>query len=496
MRLFRSLIFILAVISTLFAEPITITVAGTGLTGIWTAYSICKDLELENKGDAVRLILLGKWDWEKELNEASNKELALFTHETSGFGPIGIQPHSGLLWNTDNEVVDLVKRGIGNKTASFYTSEDLEDEGKEFLELYVGWHGRHPDQENDPASSYQRQKALIEINRYARALWQKFADQHPPIDLHLEGAFRVYDNPLHFANALKSLEILKTFNYPAEAIHDPQALADRLPFYQETILRDQSQGIFFPDDGLIDSNQLRRFLWSYLTEKREGKPEIVIRSDGEISGFNIDSEGNCRGLFLRNGETIDSDITILATGLANRSLLSQLGFELPLWSIWGAAVRAPLVEKENAPKGGVSFHSERCITASTDGRTITVAGMSLVIPAGTTPDEEMVRNKLTQNLSAIFGNRVDHKSLRFAIAPRTGIPDDLPIIGLHVEGINHLIVLNPTSHLGNTQSIALGKIASIEVQRKIGVNRAYPSAINLFNYRLDRFREDVKRVRL
>ncbi|MES2199420.1 MAG: FAD-dependent oxidoreductase [Chlamydiota bacterium] len=479
----------------LFLDAVTVTVAGTGVTGLWSAYSICKELKEQGQGDAT-LIIIGKWDWQAELKKSCFQDVAIFSHEASGFGPIGIQPHSGLLWNTDNEVIDLVKKGIGQEKASFYTSNTLNKEGTEFLELYVGWHGRHLDRD-DPGSSYRRQGDLVAINRYCRELWGDFNSlQEGNVDLYLEGAWRIYDNPVQFAAALKSLEILENFDYGAEAVHDSKELARRIPFYQKIILETNSKGIFFKEDGFLDSNKLRHFLWAYLTEEKQGKPRVIVYQDSEVIDIIKDEKGACAGVCLADGKQIYSDVTVLAMGLDNKTILKQHEIELPLWSVWGAAVKARLVQElELPPSGGVSFHSQRCITASPDKKIMTIAGISMVLSEKEEPYPSLYQEKLTKSLIDIFDDRVDMTSLQFKVAPRTGIPDDLPVIGLDVPGIKNLIVLNPTSHLGNTQSIGLGKIAALGVLKSIGVNVTYPEALQLDRYRLDRFQGDIQKVR-
>lgn len=501
MKVLKSFLIILFACISLTAHAMTITVVGTGLTGLWTAYSICKDLEDQQLDESVDLVIIGKWNWLSALEDASKNRLSVFLHETSGFGPIGIQPHSGLLWNTDNEVVDLVKKGIGVPDAAFYTAPNLEEAGREFLELYTGWHARHPDQQNDPASSFHRQRALVAIHRYAREQWGKFyreqgfSPENNPLDFHLEGAWRIYDSPVNFANALNSLSMLEKFDYGAEAVGDSVQLAERVPFYKEAILRDGKQGIYFRDDGLINSNKLRLYLWDFLNGNKS-RTHVVTHLDAEVTELIIDADGNCRGVVLENEARLDSNVTILAMGLANRQLLKRYGVELPLWSVWGAAVQGELKNEAGPPpKGGVSFHTQRCITAAPDGKTMIVAGTSMVVNSGKAPCPCLYKGKLLKNMAAIFGDRVNMASLKYSAAPRTGIADDLPVIGFDVPGINRLLVLNPTSHLGNTQSIALGKLTSLHVLHMMGKPATYPETLDLREYRLDRFKNDIQQVR-
>lgn len=484
----------------LHADPANITVAGTGVTGLWTAYTICKDLEQAGFGEDVTVTVVGKWDWLAALKEAASQKTSVFSHESSGLGPMGIQPHSGLLWNTDNEVVDLVRKGVGRPEASFYTSSELEEEGKEFLELYVGWHSRHPDT-SDPSSSFQRQRALIAINRYARGLWGDFhRENHLGNDnrffLNLEGAWRLYDDPVHFENALKSLAILDRFHYGAEAVTDSDEIAARVPFYRKIISDDRKRGIFFHDDGIVDSNEVRKFLWAFLTEERKGKPQVKILLNREVVRLSIDPQGICRGVILDSEEEVPSDIAVLAMGLGNKKVLARHDIELPMWNIWGASVRAALKDKTGeAPRGGVSFHTQRCFTGVPGGRFIIVAGTSMVIPAKEVPSPALYEEKLRKSLQAISQGRIDETSLAFRVAPRPGIADDLPVIDLQTE-MQGLIILNPTSHLGVTQSIGLGKLASLHVLEKLGAFAETPASLYLHEYRLDRFQDDIKHIKI
>ncbi len=124
-----------------------------------------------------------------------------------------------------------------------------------------------------------------------------------------------------------------------------------------------------------------------------------------------------------------------------------------------------------------------------------VAGTSMVVPENEVPDEGLYLEKLTQSITNIFGDRIDQKSLKASVAPRTGIPDDLPIIGLNVPSIRNMIVLNPTSHLGLTQSPALGEIAASHASHLLSLGKSPSMGLNLSEYRIDRFQNDIEMLR-
>jgi glycine/D-amino acid oxidase-like deaminating enzyme len=214
-----------------------------------------------------------------------------------------------------------------------------------------------------------------------------------------------------------------------------------------------------------------------------------------VARLSIDELGICRGIILDTGEVITSDVAILAMGLGNKFALACHGFVLPMWNVWGAAVKAQLKEKtDEAPRGGVSFHTQRCFTGVPGGSSVIIAGTSMVIPAKEVPSPALYEEKLHKSLNAIFQGRIDETSLAFRVAPRPGIADDLPVIDLETE-VQGLIVLNPTSHLGNTQSIGLGKLASLHILKELGSLSEFPPSLDLHEYRLDRFQNDIEQVK-
>lgn len=169
-------------------------------------------------------------------------------------------------------------------------------------------------------------------------------------------------------------------------------------------------------------------------------------------------------------------------------------FDFPFWNVWGAAIRGELKDSTQVPpQGGVSFHAQRCITAAPDGKNMIVAGTSMVVNESEVPNESLYQAKLRKNISDIFGERIKESTMQVRLAPRTGIADDLPIIGLDVPNIRKLIVLNPTSHLGNTQAPAIGQITANHILKTFSLP-ATLDEIELHRYRLERFKKDIEKV--
>jgi len=75
-------------------------------------------------------------------------------------------------------------------------------------------------------------------------------------------------------------------------------------------------------------------------------------------------------------------------------------------------------------------------------------------------------------------------TIQYYLAPRTLVPDELPVIDFE-HTVPNLLILLPTYHLGLTQSIALAKLAAMHTLNKLGKNQAMP--LSLEPYSVDRF---------
>ena len=207
------------------SERPNVIVAGTGFTGLMTAYHLSN--QFYNR--PVKIIVLGKED---EQSEFDSKRI-VHRDETSKVGPIGCQPQSGFIWNGE-DAFKTIQNGIDNSRASIYISPDLDPDGVMAMNLYAGWHDRHPDQKYDPASTSHRQRALVKINRFARSFWPQIQKESHlsghSFPLHFEGAWRIYRTQEDLNYAKQSLKILQQMDYPAQIVENTEQLANDFPF--------------------------------------------------------------------------------------------------------------------------------------------------------------------------------------------------------------------------------------------------------------------------
>ena len=125
-------------------------------------------------------------------------------------------------------------------------------------------------------------------------------------------------------------------------VAEPSVKKKTVSVIQKIIEEGKHKGIFFSDDGLVDSNRLRKHLWTRL----HANPAVVFRTDSEICGLNVSSQNDCQGFVLKNDERLSADVTILAMGLVNKYLLASQNIDLPLWSVWGAALKGTIKDVE------------------------------------------------------------------------------------------------------------------------------------------------------
>ena len=123
-----------------------------------------------------------------------------------------------------------------------------------------------------------------------------------------------------------------------------------------------------------------------------------------------------------------------------------------------------------------------------------VAGTTMVVSENQVPSPFSLFRKVNRKYHLYFWLSNRSQYFKNKSCSSTGIPDDLPIIGLNIPGIKQLTVLNPTSHLGLTQSPALGYIAASHAFDELYKSHSR-IPLNLSEYRLHRFQADINQLR-
>jgi len=457
-----------------------VTVAGTGITGLWTAYTLSNELEKAGLGNQVTLHIVSKVDWQEMLSHAKDQEIIDFSDETSGWGPVGLQLNSGITpWNMDGSKIELFKRSIGNLDSSYYISPEMDEEGKLFIEMFAGWHDNHLE------TNSKRPIAMEAVNRLASDLWKEFKDQigseeAAKIHLTFDGIATVVPDLSALEGSIKGY-VEKQF--PFETYKDSAKLAKRLPLYAETILEKNWQGLFLSGDGSVESNELRHYLWNALLEKRGGRPKVVFHLGSGIESFLPSSTG----VRLEDGTDISSDLVVLAMGYGTKQLLQSKNVPLPLGKIWGSVLKASLQNEDSSLfTGGVSVRPLGLFALVPSGKYyISSYQHSFLLPSDTIPSPLLFKERLKEKVRTLAGNQLKEETIQFFVAPRVMTPDDLPIIDLEAT-LENVIVLLPTGHMGLTQSPALGKLATLHILKRLGQEVELP--ISLEAYRADRFK--------
>lgn len=444
-----------------------ITVCGTGFTGISTAYAISTELEKVGVGEGVTLHVVGKWDWQAAQKEASEQEITAFEHETSGWGPLGLQLYREKPWNYSDGLLDQ---------GHYFISNSLSEEEKRIVDLFNHWHINHLSSESERMNNY------LDFNAFCCERWHLFKNEHPenPFDLSLHGCwvFRTESQAKEMLEQLPGIQ----------ACLNTEVFVNILPFWSQVIKENKFVGLFFPEDGMVDSQKLRSWMWGKLLEKRGGKPAIVLHQSLAIERLLVTEEGVCQGIQFEDGSILQSDIVILATGYGTKALVDPLGIDLPLGKLWGFAMKAQLTEAaDNLFAGPIGTCTYRLFTMINGGKNITAATpFSCIVPENSVPSSTFFKEQLRGQITSLFKDRLDTSSIRFVLAPRVFTPDELPIIDLE-QTIPHLMVLLPTYHLGLTQSLGIGHLAAQHLLKSLG--KETELLLPLKPFRLDRFKK-------
>ncbi len=448
----------------LFVLPVfscDIIVNGSGVVGVWSAYSLSEELEKEGLGEQVMIHLVSQVDW---LENTPAGEITVFDQETSGWGPAGLQLEEIVPWNSKSLL------------SSFYVSPDISEEGKKVVDQFIYWHENHPETEEGRFGAYEF------INRFAKEQWFAFYaalsnEERKALDCSLEGAWALKESDQAIA------ELMTT--HKGVACLDSGLLAQKLPFYHSYVLEKDLKGFLIEDHGVVDSQKLREWMWGKLFEKRGGKPAVTLHLGKRVERLLMSEEGVCKGVQFEDGSIQEADLTLLATGYGTKALVKDLGIDLPLTKLWGAAVKAVLKKEAfNHFPGPLGLNGLYVMLLG--NKKITAVGPhSFFLPENTVPAPLLFKERLRSSLLERYKDKIDTSTIQYYLAPRTLVPDELPVIDFE-HTVPNLLILLPTYHLGLTQSIALAKLAAMHTLNKLGKNQAMPCSLD--PYSVDRFK--------
>lgn len=232
-----------------------------------------------------------------------------------------------------------------------------------------------------------------------------------------QGYYEVYLDRQALDAVHHEISLLRAEGYQPEMLDGP-ALRLREPALKEHVCG----GVFYPEAATVNPHCFVREL-----AKRAQRYHASFRIGSQVAEILVDGS-RIRGVRLANGDTLDADTVVLATGAHDAALVNGLGYRLPLQPAKG-------YHRDQIPRAGETpALREACVLAESsvfctpmDGfvrfaGTLEFSGVNHVIRR---PRLE----QLTRAASRYFDGVGEGQSVSEWCGLRPCLPDGLPAIG-------------------------------------------------------------------
>lgn len=298
-------------------------------------------------------------------------------------------------------------------------------------------------------SAYTRnQSRMMRISEYSRAMFQQF-EQEENIDFeqrHL-GTLHLFRDETAFRQHQRHMDVLEQFNVPYHTLTPEQILE-----YEPALSHMQNcvAGAFhLPNDSTGDCHLFTQKL-AQLCEQR-GVQFLFNKSISRIATL-----GNKVRHIESNEEIFEADVFVCALGSFSRTILQQIGLNLPVYPVKGYSITIPITDENKAPQSTILDETYKVALTRFNQR-IRVGGMAEL--SGYQIERPNVHKEtLSMVANELFPNSADVQQAEYWSGLRPMTPDSTPIIG--TTKFDNLLINTGHGTLGWTMSLASGRVIS------------------------------------
>jgi D-amino-acid dehydrogenase len=260
-----------------------------------------------------------------------------------------------------------------------------------------------------------------------------------------EGYYEVYRTGEGYEGARGEIPLQKSFGYDTRAIPGRE-----LEELEPNLRQGTVGGLFFPESATLDPGRFLAELAS--AAKRRG---ARIRTNAPVT--QVLSRGNqVRGVELRNGEVLEGDAVVLATGAYSLELGGAGGLKLPIQPAKGYHRDIPVDESRGPPLNITMMLGERYVFCTPMGDFLRLAGTLELSGLNHTIIPRRLEN-LTDSASRYLEGLEGASSMDDWVGLRPVTPDGLPVLG-PAPDLEGLFVANGHAMLGLTLGPISGKL--------------------------------------
>jgi D-amino-acid dehydrogenase len=260
-----------------------------------------------------------------------------------------------------------------------------------------------------------------------------------------EGYYDIFRTQKGFEGARPEISLQQRFGYDTRAILGPA-----LEEMEQALQPGTVGGLFFPESAIVDP---RRFLGELARAAKSHGAEIRVGT--KVTDL-IAPEGRLGGVGLEDGDVVEGDVVILATGVYSLDLPRAAGLELPIQPAKGYHRDLPTGEGGTRQLRLTMMLGERYVFCTPMGDFLRLAGTLEFSGLNHTIVPDRMEN-LTRSASRYLAGVEGGRSVDDWVGLRPVTHDGLPILG-PAPGLDGLFIANGHAMLGLTLGPITGKI--------------------------------------
>ena len=233
--------------------------------------------------------------------------------------------------------------------------------------------------------------------------------------------------------------------------------ADQCAAHEPALARDQiAGGMLLPADETGNCQLFTASLARWLQERA-----VQFLYSTRIDGLR--AEGGVITAVVTSGGALSFDAVVLSCASASAQLARPLGLDLPILSVKGYAITAPIIDARHAPRGGIMDEALKVAIAPM-GKKLRAAGVAHIGANDTSFSKQQCATTL-RSVATLFPLGVDLNQAVYWAGLRPMTPDGAPLVG--ATRYRNLYLATGGGSNGWTTACGVGRLAADAVSGRM-----------------------------
>ena len=303
--------------------------------------------------------------------------------------------------------------------------------------------------QNCTTERYQTNKErMVRISEYSREMFRHFeAETGLDFEGRHKGTLQIFRTQKEVAAAAKDIEVLAEYGVPYQRLQPEECLQFE-PALRHA-LNKIAGALHLPNNSTGDCHLFTQRLQALCEAKG-----AVFKFEHNIE--RIEHQGRNITAVIANGQRFEADRFVCCLGSFSRTVMAQLGLDLPIYPVKGYSLTVPITNGDEAPVSTILDETYKVAITRFNDR-IRVGGMAELSGYEIKLPQER-RETLALVVQDLYPQGGDVVKATFWSGLRPMTPDSTPIIG--ATRYENLFLNTGHGTLGWTMSLGSGRITA------------------------------------